>query len=119
MDQLNVSLAKETSLEDYFIVLAPNDIRLKGTRVGIETILYDFLHRERTPDDIAQAYPSLTLEQIYATLLFYFHNQQFADQYLADWLEWGEQQRKSQAENPSPVVEKLKKLRHQLEIENA
>jgi hypothetical protein len=26
-------------LEDYFDFLAPNDIRVKGTRVGIETIL--------------------------------------------------------------------------------
>jgi len=26
-------------LEDYFNFFAPNDIRLKGTRVGIETIL--------------------------------------------------------------------------------
>ena len=29
-------------LEDYFDFQAPNDIRLKGTRIGIETILYDF-----------------------------------------------------------------------------
>jgi uncharacterized protein (DUF433 family) len=46
-------------LEDYFDFLAPNDIRLKGTRVGIETILYDFIHRNRTPQTIAQTYPSL------------------------------------------------------------
>jgi len=30
-------------LEDYFSFLAPNDIRVKGTRVGIETILTDYL----------------------------------------------------------------------------
>ncbi|MEM8808116.1 MAG: DUF433 domain-containing protein [Cyanobacteria bacterium P01_D01_bin.44] len=106
-------------MEDYFTFIASNDIRLKGTRIGIETILNDFLYHGRTPDDIAQAYPSLTLEQIYATLLYYFHNQQVIDQYLVDWLEWSEQQRKYQAENPSPVVEKLKQLRQQLETENA
>ena len=32
-------------LEDYFDFLAPADIRLKGTRVGIETILYDYIFR--------------------------------------------------------------------------
>ena len=32
-------------LEDYFNFLAPNDIRLKGTRIGIETILYDFIYK--------------------------------------------------------------------------
>ncbi|MBC8228588.1 hypothetical protein H8E77_03450 [bacterium] len=30
-------------LEDSFDFLAPSDIRLKGTRIGIETILYDFI----------------------------------------------------------------------------
>ena len=48
-------------LEDYFDFLLPYDIRIKGTRIGIETVLYDFIHRARTPEDIAQTYPSLTL----------------------------------------------------------
>jgi hypothetical protein len=30
-------------IEDYFNFLAPDDIRLKGTRIGIETILFDYL----------------------------------------------------------------------------
>jgi hypothetical protein len=37
-------------LEDYFDFQRPDDIRLKGTRIGIETILYDFIHRSRTPE---------------------------------------------------------------------
>ena len=44
-------------LEDYFNFLAPNDIRLKGTRIGIETILYDFIYKARTPEEIAHTYP--------------------------------------------------------------
>jgi len=32
-------------LEDYFDFLAPNDIRLKGHRIGIETILFDYLEQ--------------------------------------------------------------------------
>lgn len=43
-------------LEDYFNFLAPNDIRLKGTRIGIETILYDFIYKARTPEEIANTY---------------------------------------------------------------
>ncbi len=50
-------------LEDYFDFQRPDDIRVKGTRVGIETILYDFIHRSRTSEEIAQSYPSVTLEQ--------------------------------------------------------
>lgn len=102
-------------LEDYFNFLAPNDIRLKGTRVGIETILYDFIHCSRTPEQIAQTYPSVTLEQVYATILYYLHNKEVVSQYLADWLEWSHQQRKAQELNPPPGIIRLRKLKAEQE----
>lgn len=37
-------------LEEYFNFLTPNDIRLNGTRIGIETILYEYIYRDRTPE---------------------------------------------------------------------
>ncbi len=37
-------------LEDYFEFLAPDDIRVKGTRVGIESILYKYIYRQRSPE---------------------------------------------------------------------
>ena len=55
-------------LEDYFDFLAPNDIRIKGTRVGIETILWDYLDLGLFPEQIAARYRTLSLEQVYATL---------------------------------------------------
>jgi hypothetical protein len=39
-------------LEDYFEFLTPEDIRIKGTRVGIEHILYEYIHRNQTPEAI-------------------------------------------------------------------
>lgn len=48
-------------LEDYFNFLAPDDIRVKGSRIGIETILYKYIYRSRTAEEIAQAYTSLSL----------------------------------------------------------
>ena len=98
-------------LEDYFDFQRPDDIRLKGTRIGIETILYDFIHRARTPEEIAQTYPSLTLEQVYATILYYLHNKEAVTKYVADWLEWGHQQRKLQELNPPAGMLRLRKLR--------
>lgn len=98
-------------LEEYFNFLASDDIRLKGTRIGIETILFDYLFRARTPEEIASTYPSLTLEQVYATILYYLHNKEAVDAYMTDWLEWAEQMRKEQRHNPPPVAEKLRRLR--------
>ena len=98
-------------LEDYFDFFAEDDIRLKGTRVGIETILYDFIHRQRTPEEIAQTYTSLTLEQVYATILFYLHNKEKVSQYLTDWLEWSRAVRKEQELHPSPLMQSLRKIK--------
>src|SRR5437764_7280805 len=98
-------------LEDYFVVLAENDIRIKGTRIGIETVLYDFIHRLRSPEEIANTYPSLTLEQVYATILYYLHNKEAVSKYLADWMEWGREMRRQQAANPSPEIQRLRKIK--------
>jgi uncharacterized protein (DUF433 family) len=98
-------------LEEYFDFLSEDDIRLKGTRVGIETILYDYIHRQRSPETIARTYPSLTLEQVYATILYYLHNKDAVSKYLTDWLEWGREMRRQQANDPSPVSQRLRKVK--------
>jgi uncharacterized protein (DUF433 family) len=99
---------KRMELEGYFDFLAPNDIRLKGTRIGIETILYDYIHRSQPPEAIAARYPSLTLEQVYATVTYYLRNREKVDAYLADWLAYGQHMREEQERNPPPVVVKLR-----------
>ena len=98
-------------LEDYFNFLADDDIRLKGTRIGIETILFDYLFKAKTPEEIANTYTSLNLEQVYATILYYLHNKETVEAYITDWLEWGEKMRAEQQRHPRPVVERLRKLK--------
>ncbi|OCR02421.1 hypothetical protein BCD67_14335 [Oscillatoriales cyanobacterium USR001] len=98
-------------LTDYFNFLTPDDIRLKGTRIGIETILYEYIDRGRTPEEIAQTYPSLTLEQVYATILYYLQNKETISNYIKNWIEHGHKMREQQRLNPPPVSEKLRQLR--------
>lgn len=98
-------------LEEYFNFLSPDDIRLKGSRIGIETVLYEYIYRARTPEEIANLYTSLSLEQVYATILYYLHNREQVSKYMADWLEWGQKMREEQKRNPSPVVQKLMKIK--------
>jgi len=98
-------------LEDYFDFLAADDIRIKGSRIGIESVLYEYIYREQSPEAIHNRFPSLSLEQIYATILYYLHNPQEVETYIADWLQWGQQVRKEQALNPPPVVVRLKALK--------
>ena len=100
-----------TQLIDYFNFLTPDDIRLKGTRIGIETILYEYIDRSRTPEEIAQTYPSLTLEQVYATILYYLQNKETISNYIKNWIEHGHKMREQQRLTPPPVSEKLRQLR--------
>ncbi|MDZ8189322.1 MAG: DUF433 domain-containing protein [Nostoc sp. ChiSLP02] len=98
-------------LEDYFTFLAPDDIRLKGSRIGIETILYEYIYRARTAEEIAQIYPSLSIEQVYATILYYHHEKEKVSKYIADWLEWTHQMEEEQRKNPHPGIKKLMELK--------
>ena len=102
-------------LEDYFDFLAPDDIRIKGHRIGIESVLYEYIFREQTPEAIARRFPSLSLEQIYATILYYLHNREQVDAYMADWIEYGLRAREEQERNPPPFVARLRALRAERE----
>jgi uncharacterized protein (DUF433 family) len=104
-------------LEDYFDFLAPNDIRVKGTRVGIETILSDYLDLGLFPEQIADRYRTLTLEQVYATLTYYWHNREQVEAYLDAVDEDMERQRREQDLHPSPAVKRLRELARRREQE--
>ncbi len=65
-------------LEDYFDFQRDDDIRLKGTRIGIETVLYEYIYQDRTAEEIASTWTTLTLEQVYDTIVYYTR-QRFSD----------------------------------------
>lgn len=98
-------------LEDYFNFLAPDDIRLKGSRIGIESVLYQYIHREQTPSEIQQRFPTLSLEQVHATILYYLHNKEEVDAYMTDYLEWSWRTQEEERLNPPPVVLRLREIR--------
>ena len=75
--------------------------------------MYDFIHRSNSPEAIADRYPALTREQVYATVTYYLHNQAEVDSYLARWLEHGRKMRAEQARNPTPAMLRLRKVRQE------
>src|SRR4051794_18452996 len=97
-------------LEDYFDFLAPLDIRIKGTRVGIETVLTDYLDLGLGAEEIAARYRTLTIEQVYATLTYYWRNRDELDAYLVKVDEEFERQRREQDLHPSPGIQRLREL---------
>jgi uncharacterized protein (DUF433 family) len=97
-------------LESYFDFLSENDIRLKGTRIGIETVLEDFFNGS-DPEEIAIRYTNLSLEQVYATITYYLHNRKKVDAYMQAWREYTDQASKEADENPPEVVKRLRRLK--------
>ena len=101
------------SLEEYFDFLSPEDIRIKGTRVGLETVVYAF-QDGLSPEEIVQEYPSLSLEQVYATIAYYLHNRSEVDDYIARLEKWVEERRRERERDVPPVVQRLRALRAQM-----
>jgi len=96
-------------LEDYFDFLSPDDIRIHGSRAGIENVLYEFIHRARTPEEIAETFPTISLEEVYATILYYLHNKTAVHNYFTAWLEFGRKAREEQRRNPPPELVELQR----------
>ena len=98
-------------LQDYFDFLAPDDIRVKGHRIGIESVLYEYIYREQTAEEIAQRFDTLTLEQIHATILYYLQNKEVVGRYMAEWLEECRRTREEQQRAHPEFAAKFRKLK--------
>ena len=84
--------------------------KIKGTRVGIETILYEYIYNSKPPEVIADHYYTPTLEQIYATILYYLQNQEEVGAYLDDYLKYCQTAREEYEKNPPPGAVRLREL---------
>jgi len=69
-------------LESYFEFAAETAIRLKGTRVGIEKVVEAYLAGASAEETVLR-YPTLSLEQVHATLTYYLANRPMVDAYVS------------------------------------
>ena len=102
-------------IDDYFDFLDPYDIRVKGHRIGIETILFDYVHNTMTAEEIAKKWATLSLEQVYATILYYLSNKDKLDAYLTGLIEYGRHIREEQERNPTAVMVRLRRIKAERE----
>ena len=97
-------------LEDYFEFVSADEILLRGTRVGIEAILTEYLEGA-LPEGIAINYPPVSLEQVYATITYYLRHQETLDQYLRRWTHRGDAALRHQQDVRSPLLQRLRQVR--------
>lgn len=100
-------------LEDYFEFLSSIDIRLKGTRVGIEHVLYHCIYKPKPPEEIVKQFSSVTLEQVHATILYYLHDPETVGKYVAEWLEYTDKAAEQDANPPAHILRLCKIIEQQ------
>ena len=103
-------------LENHFEFLDPDDIRIKGHRIGIDNVIAYYL-QGFTPEQILQELPSLNLEKIHATITYYLHNRAEIDAYMLRLNRWREQRYQAAMANPSVRIQRLRAIKAQREQE--
>jgi uncharacterized protein (DUF433 family) len=85
-------------------------LRVGAGRVMLDSVIAAF-QQGHSPETIRQQYPALTLEEVYGSLAYYLAHAAEVNAYLlrqdAVWKEW----QARFAEQPNPVVERLRALR--------
>lgn len=104
-----VGKPRTTTLEDFLEFVAPNAIRIKGHRIGIETIVLEHLNG-LTPIEIVIEHPTLSLVEVEAVLEYYRLHKDDVTKYLKLLDEEEEMLRRNQELNPSPAVLHLREL---------
>jgi uncharacterized protein (DUF433 family) len=99
-------------LEDYFEFVEPNHIRIKGHRIGVESILNKYLAGQ-TAEQIASQYDTLRLLDVYATITWYLQNRDEVDAYLSRVAQLTDEDMARSDAQPSEAVLRLRKLREE------
>ena len=105
-------------LEDYFDFLSTDDIRIKGHRIGIDDVLAYYLEGF-SAEEIGARFPSLTLEEVHATITYYLHNRAEIDALLRRLADWREQRYQIASADPSPLARRLRELKAQRREQHA
>jgi uncharacterized protein (DUF433 family) len=101
-------------LEDYFEFNTEpvEHIRIKGTRIDIDFVI-ELYKTHMTPEQIAVHFGCpIKVEQAYASILYYLHNRESLDAYLARREErWQKSYEDYLAIEPPEVVKRIKAIK--------
>lgn len=107
-------------LDMYLERPAPDVIKLKGHRIGLEHIVERF-QAGVTPQRIAADFPGVGLPVIYTTIAYYLHNKDEVDAYMARINAEAERQYQAWLNDPNggqhPRVQRLRALQEQRQRE--
>jgi uncharacterized protein (DUF433 family) len=74
-------MGEEICMTDAYIEQRDDAYVVAGTRVSLDSVVYAFLEGQ-SAEAIAQAFPALTLEQVYGAITYYLAHRNEVDRYL-------------------------------------
>lgn len=96
-----------TEAVGYAIKTAEGGWRVTGTRVSLDSVVRGYWDGS-SPEEIAEDYPSLSLEQVHGALAFYLRNRAEIDHYLAQQDARWEQFRKESEAAHGPLLQRVR-----------
>lgn len=78
-----MSIATAPSLSVPIMTDIDGVIRVGGTRVRLDTVVYAY-NEGATPEEIVEQYPSLDLAAVYAVISYYLQNRAQVESYLGE-----------------------------------
>ncbi|MFI5453965.1 MAG: DUF433 domain-containing protein [Isosphaerales bacterium] len=84
-------------------------LRVGSLGVSLDSVVIAF-QQGHSAETIQQLYPALSLEEVCAAIAFYLANRDEVDQYLERQEQLWDQVQERAAQNPSPVVQRLRAL---------
>ncbi len=84
-------------------------LRVGPLGVSLDSVVIAF-QQGHSAETIQQLYPALNLEEVYGAIAYYLANRDEVHQYLERQEQLWDQVRQRTAQNPSPVVQRLRAL---------
>jgi uncharacterized protein (DUF433 family) len=84
-------------------------LRVGSLGVSLDSVVIAF-QEGHSPETIQQLYPALSLEAVYGAVAYYLANRNEVDPYLKRQEQLWDHARQHTAQNPSPVVQRLRAL---------
>jgi uncharacterized protein (DUF433 family) len=98
-------------MTDYLEAIGPDEIRIKGHRLGLEHLVERYCEGW-SAEQIAQEFLGLSLQKVYAVIAYYLANRDAVDDYLASIDARAEAAYREWAAAPrSPATERIRALR--------
>jgi uncharacterized protein (DUF433 family) len=104
-----LAIETETTLDSYFEFHGDGAIWIRGHRVGIDLLIADY-KTGKNPQQIAEEFDTIRLEDVYATSTYYLRHQRRLDAWMAAMDERFAQAEQESRNNLSPAAQRLREI---------